>query len=212
MQVIVDSSSRPGPLVLDAFWGSGTTLLAAEGLRAHRHYRGAKCLERIGAPRRWAGCDLSLWAIHVARTRLSGLSPKPFFEIQGPPAAQALASDCEFDVRIERSGRRVRVHLDGGRLREQCRTPEGDRGSLAPRIRWCVDLDPRDTFHVDWEDRYTQLARRMSTTSLWYKYPTAGAREVRVKLLDAHGREAARSITSPGSKRTLAPPTGGEPS
>ncbi|MCS7056189.1 MAG: site-specific DNA-methyltransferase, partial [Thermoflexales bacterium] len=50
---IIRASSTPGDLVADFFCGSGTTLAVAE---------------KLG--RRWIGCDLGRWAIHVTRKRL----------------------------------------------------------------------------------------------------------------------------------------------
>jgi DNA modification methylase len=50
---IVLASSNPGDLVADFFCGSGTTLAVAE---------------KLG--RRWVGCDLSRYAIHLTRKRL----------------------------------------------------------------------------------------------------------------------------------------------
>ncbi len=59
---IIAASSDAGHLVADIFCGSGTTLAAAE---------------KLG--RRWIGCDLSRWAIHVTRKRLLGIENcKPF--------------------------------------------------------------------------------------------------------------------------------------
>lgn len=59
---VVRIASPPGALVCDFFAGSGTTLAAAE---------------RNG--RRWIGCDLSRWGIHVTRKRLLGIEDcKPF--------------------------------------------------------------------------------------------------------------------------------------
>lgn len=59
---IIESSSNPGDLVADFFCGSGTTLAVAE---------------KLG--RRWIGCDLSRWAIHVTRKRLLDIENcKPF--------------------------------------------------------------------------------------------------------------------------------------
>ena len=59
---IIRASSSPGDLVADFFCGSGTTLAVAE---------------KLG--RRWIGCDLGRWAIHVARKRLLGIENcKPF--------------------------------------------------------------------------------------------------------------------------------------
>ncbi|VUT24182.1 MAG: putative methyltransferase [Candidatus Methanolliviera sp. GoM_asphalt] len=53
---IILASSNPGEIVFDAFCGSGTTLAVAE---------------KLG--RRWIGCDLSKFAIHVTRKRLLDL-------------------------------------------------------------------------------------------------------------------------------------------
>ena len=53
LERIIEISSEPGDLVADFFCGSGTTLAVAE---------------KLG--RRWIGCDLSRWAIHVTRKRL----------------------------------------------------------------------------------------------------------------------------------------------
>lgn len=59
---IISISSDPGDLVADFFCGSGTTLAAAEKLQ-----------------RRWIGCDLGRWAIHVTRKRMLGITDcKPF--------------------------------------------------------------------------------------------------------------------------------------
>ena len=61
---IVRASSSPGDLVADFFCGSGTTLAVAE---------------RLG--RRWIGCDLGRWGIHVTRKRLLGIEDCKPFEI-----------------------------------------------------------------------------------------------------------------------------------
>ena len=62
LERIILSSSNPGNLVVDFFCGSGTTCAVAE---------------KLG--RRWIGCDLSRWAIHVTRKRLLGIENcKPF--------------------------------------------------------------------------------------------------------------------------------------
>lgn len=50
---IILASSNPGDLIADFFCGSGTTLAVAE---------------KLG--RRWIGCDLSRYAIHITRKRL----------------------------------------------------------------------------------------------------------------------------------------------
>lgn len=62
LERIIRASSNEGDLVADFFCGSGTTLAVAE---------------KVG--RRWIGCDLGRWSIHVTRKRLLGIeSCKPF--------------------------------------------------------------------------------------------------------------------------------------
>jgi hypothetical protein len=62
LERIVTATSRKGQLVADFFCGSGTTLGVAEKL-----------------DRRWIGCDLGRWGIHVTRKRLLGIENcKPF--------------------------------------------------------------------------------------------------------------------------------------
>jgi adenine-specific DNA-methyltransferase len=62
LERIISASSNPGDLVADFFCGSGTTLAVAE---------------KLG--RRWIGCDLGRWAVHVTRKRMLGVQGcKPF--------------------------------------------------------------------------------------------------------------------------------------
>ena len=64
----IDSLTTEGDVVLDAFCGSGTTLVAAEGMRARRV--GDKKELYQSTPRRWVGCDLGRFSIHLSRKRL----------------------------------------------------------------------------------------------------------------------------------------------
>jgi len=62
LERILQTSTIKGSLVADFFCGSGTTLAVAE---------------KLG--RRWIGCDLGRWGIHVTRKRLLGIENcKPF--------------------------------------------------------------------------------------------------------------------------------------
>lgn len=61
---IVKASSNEGSLVADFFTGSGTTLAVAE---------------KLG--RRWIGCDLGRWGIHVSRKRLLDIKNCRPFEV-----------------------------------------------------------------------------------------------------------------------------------
>lgn len=56
LERIIGMSSDRGDLVADFFCGSGTTVAAAE---------------KLG--RRWIGCDLGRWSIHITRKRLLGI-------------------------------------------------------------------------------------------------------------------------------------------
>jgi adenine-specific DNA-methyltransferase len=62
LERIVKIGSKEGSLVCDFFAGSGTALVAAEN-----------------TGRRWVGCDLSRWAVHLTRKRLLDIEGcKPF--------------------------------------------------------------------------------------------------------------------------------------
>ena len=62
LERIIKASSKEGSLIADFFCGSGTTLAVAEKL-----------------DRRWIGCDLGRWGIHVTRKRLLDIDDcKPF--------------------------------------------------------------------------------------------------------------------------------------
>ncbi len=65
LERIIQTSSDEGDLVMDAFCGSGTSLVVAE---------------RLG--RRWIGCDLGRFAIHTTRKRLLDVADCKPFEIQ----------------------------------------------------------------------------------------------------------------------------------
>jgi len=65
---IIDALTKEGYLILDAFCGSGTTLVAAEGLRVRRLKNKKEFY--IAPSRRWIGIDLSRFSIHLSRKRL----------------------------------------------------------------------------------------------------------------------------------------------
>src|SRR5581483_1822998 len=64
LERIIKISTRPGDLVADFFCGSGTTMAVAE---------------KLG--RRWIGCDLGRYAIHVSRKRMLGIENCRPFEV-----------------------------------------------------------------------------------------------------------------------------------
>ena len=61
---IIQTASNPGDLVADFFCGSGTSLAVSEKLN-----------------RRWIGCDLGRWGIHVTRKRLLGINDCKAFDL-----------------------------------------------------------------------------------------------------------------------------------
>ena len=61
---IIKASSNPDDLIADFFCGAGTTLAVSEKLN-----------------RRWIGCDLGRWSIHITRKRLLGIEECKPFEI-----------------------------------------------------------------------------------------------------------------------------------
>jgi adenine-specific DNA-methyltransferase len=66
---IIDALSPSDGLVFDGFCGSGTTLAAADGLRARRVGDNKKEFY-YASPRRWIGADLGRFSIHTSRKRL----------------------------------------------------------------------------------------------------------------------------------------------
>jgi adenine-specific DNA-methyltransferase len=63
---IIDAVTGPNDLVADFFCGSGPLFVAAEGIRVAKE--GNRSVYGKSAPvRRWIGCDLGRWAIHVTR-------------------------------------------------------------------------------------------------------------------------------------------------
>ncbi len=69
LQRIIEASTNPGDLVLDAFAGSGTTAVAAETM---------KDADGKPAPRRWIAIDCGKFAIHITRKRLIEVGAQPF--------------------------------------------------------------------------------------------------------------------------------------
>lgn len=64
LERVIKASSNEGDLIADFFCGSGTTLAVAE---------------KLG--RRWIGCDLGRWGVHVTRKRMLGIENCKPFEI-----------------------------------------------------------------------------------------------------------------------------------
>jgi site-specific DNA-methyltransferase (adenine-specific) len=83
LERIIQASSNPGDVVLDAFCGCGTAIAAAE---------------KLG--RKWIGIDVTHLAIALMRYRLEGMFPGTKFDVIGEPedlgAAKQLAHDDRY--------------------------------------------------------------------------------------------------------------------
>ena len=115
LKLIIQNSSNPGDLVLDAFAGSGTTLLAANAL-----------------DRPWIGVDASPLSISVCQSRLAELSLNSGTRVDSevsaaqivpgelaetnPMSYRVLDSDSLFSSRVS-----VEVDLNGARSRSSSR-------------------------------------------------------------------------------------------
>jgi len=74
---IIDASTDENDIVADFFMGSGTTLVAADGIRSKK--QGDKTIYyHNGKSRRWIGCELGKVGIQVTRARLVEMAAKPF--------------------------------------------------------------------------------------------------------------------------------------
>ncbi len=90
---ILELASNPRDLVLDAFIGSGTSLVAAER-----------------NDRRWIGCDLGRFAIHTTRKRLLGIPDCKPFEI---PDQAAIAAYVRFILDLYHAQPLPGTHIHG---------------------------------------------------------------------------------------------------
>jgi len=73
IQRIIDASSKPGDVVLDAFCGSGTIPVVAEGRRVKRiklNKEKEKLEYYFKEGRKWIAIDISRFAIHTTRKRM----------------------------------------------------------------------------------------------------------------------------------------------
>ena len=75
---IIDAVTGKNDLIADFFCGSGPLLGAAEGIRVSK--QGNRSVYSKSAPtRRWIGCDIGRWGIHITRKRLLSIENcKPF--------------------------------------------------------------------------------------------------------------------------------------
>jgi DNA modification methylase len=95
---ILSASTNEGDLVLDCFCGSGSSLLAAEGMN-----------------RRWIACDLGRFAVHTTRKRLLSLpNVKPFVVQNLGKYERQQWAGAEFGDAGDSARRRARGRTPGG--------------------------------------------------------------------------------------------------
>ena len=155
---IIHASSNEGDIVADFFCGSGTTLAVAE---------------KLG--RRWIGCDLGRWGIHVTRKRLLGIENCKPFEIlnlgkyerqywQGvtfgtkdkPVTEQAFYEYLAFILRLYGSQPvSGLIHLHGKKGKAMVHVGAVDApvtiGEIESAVEECVELKQKELHVLGWE-------------------------------------------------------------
>ena len=158
MTRVIEWLSGPNDLVADFFCGSGTTLAVAE---------------KLG--RRWIGCDLGRWGIHITRKRLLGIKNcKPFDVLnlgryerqyrQGvtfgkkdkPVTEQALYEYLAFILKLHGS-RPVTglIHLHGKKGKAMVHVGAVDApvtiGEIESAVEECLKLKQKELHVLGWE-------------------------------------------------------------
>lgn len=170
LERIIEASSNPGDLVVDAFAGSGTTAAVAS---------------RLG--RRFLVCDRSVTATAITRARLFDLEHHGELELGRVGAvADAAEGDIRLDLRATESGSvlglgEVRWAGDADELAEH---PWQDRVDA-----WAVDWNAGSTFCADFEAHRSINRRELQlSTSPGELEPG----ELVVKVWDVYGRVLTR--------------------
>ena len=155
---VVESYSNVESIVADFFCGSGATLAVAE---------------KLG--RRWVGCDLGRWAVHVTRKRLLGIENcKPFDVLnlgryerqywQGvtfgkkdkPVTEQALHEYLAFILKLHGSQPVTGlIHLHGKKGKAMVHVGAVDApvtiGEIEFAVEECVELKQKELHVLGWE-------------------------------------------------------------
>ncbi len=196
LERIISASSNPGDLVLDAFCGSGTTVVVAD---------------RLG--RRWVGCDCGHLAIETTRRRLlSQARAQPFVvancgvapgivDADSVTATPASPFSVEANVHPNSDGNWVVTLL-------KCTGAPPPQITAAARhqdFRWSdlIDAwsvswgDAAEPGTVDWWSFRTRRHRRLELESAPHEFARPGTYTVCIRALDVHGNpwEERRTIT-----------------
>ena len=177
---IVTAHSLEGHLVADFFCGSGTALAVAE---------------KLG--RRWIGCDMGRWAIHVTRKRLLGIEDCQPFELlnlgkyerqhwQGT-SEQALHEYLAFILKLYGAQPIAGMHLHGKKDRAMVHVGAVDAPVTIDEIDQAVDECKRlrqGELHVlGWEWEMGLAGRNDDVRRGGLMHDSAKARGVKLLLL-----------------------------
>jgi hypothetical protein len=211
LQRIVDASSEPESIVLDAFAGSGTTLAVAAGCRVRRRPGAKGKLEYYYvAPRRWIGIDDGRLAIHTIRKRMielqrarrdaglagraidvftPGVIPQPVVPEAATLEVEAVYHGSAVDIRLVRF-----EPVLGERTTKRRRARPGRKvtDGFDYIDFWAVDFDhcPGRPFCHHWQDYRTRKKHTLQTVSnREYVYASPGRYQAKVKVIDIFGQE-----------------------
>jgi len=176
------ASSNPGDIVLDGFFGSGTTALAAE---------------KLG--RRWIGGDANRRAVQIAAKRLHVVARKPFAVWRMGDEDDDPHEPAAAEVSVERvrgsNGRpsTIRVVVDNFVSRTIVRLSTEKQLVLSD---WrctadCVMIDPAYDGRVFRVTHADIPAKQSETVRGFYEIPACdGANTIAVKIVDVLGAVA----------------------
>jgi modification methylase len=98
LERVILAASRPGDIVLDPFFGTGTTGAVAKRLGRH-----------------WIGIESERDYVELARRRIAAVSPDPTASEQSPPRPPRVAFTKLLEARLLRPGQRLYFRKDRSR-------------------------------------------------------------------------------------------------
>ncbi|MEQ8768739.1 MAG: site-specific DNA-methyltransferase [Planctomycetota bacterium] len=161
LERILHASTRPGDLVGDFFAGSGTTCVAAAGMKDPDS--GAP------APRRWIGVEQSDLGIALARTRLLERGASAFTIERAREPEPKMASPYRA---LRRASNRIELIEQDGAL---------------PLESWSIGHQEGAAFVGRWHT-WRSLGRKRSAPPLVAELETASAESLHVQVHDIEGR------------------------
>jgi adenine-specific DNA-methyltransferase len=202
LERILLASSDPESIVADFFCGSGTSLAVAE---------------KLG--RRWIGCDLGRWAIHVTRKRLLGIEECKPFEVlnlgkyerqywQGVTfgdkkgkhlTEQALYEYLAFILKLYGAQPVAGLaHLHGKKGRAMIHIGAVDApvtiAEIDAAVEECVQLKQPELHVLGWVAFRTRKQRKLALTTDPHVYERAGKYRILAKVIDIFGNDTSQAL------------------